>query len=411
MMSTGKGDHFEVLDAWRGLCALLVLAYHFIFIVNVPIIQNSFLLNSYLFVDFFFVLSGFVVCHAYHARLGTGRQMAGFVLRRVGRLWPLHLAILFAMMLGVMAINMTGHHPDRLLISAESGNYSLWALVLNALLLNAMGLYGTAWNGPAWSIGAEFYTYLLFALAVFAARRYLVWVAAIAALSAMVTLLAFAPAYMNSTADFGFIRCIAGFFTGVVAWHLHVRLREWRLPAASLFELAALVLAGLFITHVGRGPDRVEPVSVLAPFAFAAVILVFARQRGLLSRLLKAAPFQALGRWSFSIYLLHMPVLLALTYGLWLVDDLAGAGLQREVMVGGVAKQLYDIGTPAALALLAAFAVIVVALSALTFRAIEVPWRDGFARIARRYETAGTVRPIRIGPPVPVRVRRDAPRR
>ncbi len=64
--------------------------------------------------------------------------------------------------------------PDNFTIDEATGSYSLVALVLNTALLTAMGLYGNAWNSPAWSIGAELYTYLLFAaVVVFAGKRLL----------------------------------------------------------------------------------------------------------------------------------------------------------------------------------------------------------------------------------------------
>ncbi|MBS7541977.1 acyltransferase [Ancylobacter oerskovii] len=390
----------------------MVVIYHFIFIVDTPFLQNEFILNSYLFVDFFFVLSGFVVCHAYRDRIRDRRQFTGFLLRRIGRLWPLHLAILFAMMLGVMAINVIGYHPERLLIDAKSGNYSLRALLLNAFLLNSMGFYGSAWNGPAWSIGAEFYTYFLFALVVLTARRKLLLVSSALAVGAVAIIVVFAPAYMNSTADFGYIRCIAGFFTGVGAYHLHAALRHRRLPFATPLELASLALAAAFIVAAGRGPDKAHVLSVLAPLAFALPILVFAREGGLASRLMRLDPLQALGRWSFSIYLIHMPVLvLAVSYGLWLHGDLAGIDLRREVIVDGVAKQLYDVGPVGAGVLLVLVVALVVALAALSFRLVEVPWRDRFARLARVQEKPLRLLPSarmapRYGAPVPVRVKR-----
>lgn len=412
MNSAAMGERFEVLDSWRGICAVMVVVYHFIFIVNTPFLQNEFVLNSYLFVDFFFVLSGFVVCHAYRDRIGDRRQFVGFLLRRIGRLWPLHLAVLFAMMLAVMAINVVGHHPDRLLIDAGSGNYSLRALLLNAFLLNSMGLYGSAWNGPAWSIGAEFYTYILFALVVLVARRKLLLVASALAVAAGLVIVMFAPAYMNSTADFGLLRCIAGFFTGVGAYHLHAALRGRQLPFATFCEVASLALAATFIVAAGRGPDKAHALSVLAPLAFAVPILVFAREGGLASRLMRLSPLQALGRWSFSIYLIHMPVLvLVVSYGLWAYGELAGVALRQEVAVDGVAKQLYAIGPAGAATLMALVVTLVVTLAALTFRLVEVPWRDRFARLARAQEQPRSLLPAargatRYGEPVPVRVRR-----
>jgi len=369
----------------------MVLVYHFIYVIRIDWLHWSVISNSYLFVDFFFALSGFVVCHAYRRRLGSARQVGGFLLRRAGRLWPLHLAVLFVFMLAIMAINAGGYHPDSLLISADAGNYSLASLLLNAALLNSMGFYGMAWNGPAWSIGAEFYTYALFAgVVLLAGTRRLVPVALVLSLAAMVVLLIVAPTYMNSTADYGFLRCIAGFFAGVAVHRAHEKLRGLDLPFATAWEIAALALVGLFVAAAGTGPDEVRPFSVLAPAVFGLAILVFARDAGVLSALLRAAPLRALGRWSYSIYLIHMPLLVMLGYGLWLYGEENGVAMREPIAVLGHMKNLYDLGDPwLATALLVGFVVLIVALAALSFRLIEVPWRDHIGRLARNHEAGG----------------------
>lgn len=397
----------------------MVVIYHFSFLVNAEMLHNRLLSNAYLFVDFFFVLSGFVVCHAYRNRLASGRQFGGFLLRRIGRLWPLHLAILFGLMVAMTVINVGGLYPDSFTIETDRGNYSLHALVLNALLLNSMGFYGTSWNGPAWSIGAEFYTYVLFAIVTLIAGRRLLPAALIISLTAMVGILLFAPSFMNSTADYGFIRCIAGFFMGVVAYHAHDWLRDKRglrdkkLPLATLSEIGVILLAGLFIASAGQGPDEVGAFSVLAPVAFSLAILVFAREQGMLSKALQVRPLRALGGWSYSIYLIHMPLLILLGYGIWLYGSFAGVPVRFDVMVDGHLKRLYDLGNPVATyAMLAGFIGVVIALAAGTYALIEVPWRDWFTRLARNYETRGRtfalLRPRAVmGPPVPVRIIRD----
>ena len=82
-------SRFHVLDAWRGIAALLValerLHAHGVF-YSLPFVRNS-----YLFVDFFFVLSGFVIAHAYADKITDARSALTFALRRFGRLWPLHI--------------------------------------------------------------------------------------------------------------------------------------------------------------------------------------------------------------------------------------------------------------------------------------------------------------------------------
>ncbi|TIW91548.1 MAG: acyltransferase, partial [Mesorhizobium sp.] len=91
---TIAGERFLVLDSWRGICALLVALFHFP--TGSTISQSAFIGSSYLFVDFFFVLSGFVIASSYGNRLSQPQQVARFALVRFGRIYPLHLLMLAA---------------------------------------------------------------------------------------------------------------------------------------------------------------------------------------------------------------------------------------------------------------------------------------------------------------------------
>src|SRR5258705_13801306 len=87
-------ERFVVLDSWRGIAACLVALFHldaYSHLYDVP-----FLRNSWLFVDFFFVLSGFVIAANYQQRLRDGFGVGRFLLLRLGRLYPLHLFMLAA---------------------------------------------------------------------------------------------------------------------------------------------------------------------------------------------------------------------------------------------------------------------------------------------------------------------------
>src|SRR6185437_16927202 len=67
----------------------------------------------------------------------------------------------------------------------------------------------------------------------------------------------------------------------------------------------------------GQGPDSVGKLSLAAPLVFGIAVVVFAEEGGLLSLLLRLPPLQALGRYSYSIYMIHQPLLVMLCYGIW----------------------------------------------------------------------------------------------
>src|SRR5579871_4742226 len=92
---TRQGDvprFFAPLESWRGLAALVVVVFHAVW--TNPITASRFFQNGALMVDFFFVLSGFVIFHSYGRKLASTTDVIRFLWLRLGRLWPLHFAFL-----------------------------------------------------------------------------------------------------------------------------------------------------------------------------------------------------------------------------------------------------------------------------------------------------------------------------
>ena len=363
---------FRALDGWRGICALLVAAHHVEahgWLYGQPLVRNA-----WLFVDFFFVLSGFVIAHAYGERLGRIADLKAFMVRRLGRLWPLHVAVLLALVALELAYLVIGHvHPLPGARAAFTAGRSPFAILTNLLLLQAFGLHDyDTWNGPAWSISVEFYTYLVFAAVCLAVSRRGLRLAVCALLSigGAFVLARFSQYGMRETFHWSIFRCLYGFFLGVLtfeAWRSGP-LRALSGTAAEIATLAAIVA---FLTFVPGRPA----LEFLATPLFALSVLVFAGESGLVSRALVARPAAALGRWSYSIYMVHTLVLAVLFS---LVQALHPAWLAPAA--GGFA--ILDLGSRTAddLAMLL-FLAIVIALSALTWTAIERPGQRLLARL------------------------------
>ena len=120
--------------------------------------------------------------------------------------------------------------------------------------------------------------------------------------------------------------------------------------------------------------------------------MAFAYQRGEVSRLLLAAPLQALGRWSYSIYMVHVIVLLFLNDILRIAENRFGLALIREfpALDGQGARKLIDLGSPFANDAFAVFYLaLVIAAAALAHRLIEKPGQALF----RRFEGGRLVQP------------------
>jgi peptidoglycan/LPS O-acetylase OafA/YrhL len=355
---------FEALDSWRGIAACLVAACHLRPSVNSHLTDVALILNSYLFVDFFFVLSGFVIAANYEKRLAEGFSLWRFALLRFGRLYPLHLSVLLALILLRLAHSASGLGT----VSAfQPPFWSADTIVANLLLVHGLHLFDFfTWNGPSWSISTEFYTYLLFALVVgLAKRRIVVLLLSVVLVSTLMLWILVGSMY--TTFDWGFLRCILGFSLGVLMWHAH---RALRLRSGTALELATVGLIVVFVWRCGA-----NGFSLAAPAVFALAVLVFAVEAGAVSRLLRAPAWLWLGARSYSIYMVHSLVSWLLVDCLKLlrlggIDLISGSRIGRQLWEGNAVYLVY--------------LVLVVGLASVTYSAIEVPSRAWFRRLATR---------------------------
>jgi len=381
---------FRALDGLRGLFAVAVAGLHcsvYGYFYDLPLLRSA-----YLAVDFFFVLSGFVIAHATTTRLDSARSLWSFVVRRFGRVWPLHVVVLacfvtlellkwLAVARGAQAHSMPFGTPDE----------DPLAIPAHLLLVHALHLFSSnTWNIPSWSISTEFYTYLLFGLCALTLRRWLVAVSLVLiVLSAWVLFRQVAT--MDTTYDWALPRCVYGFFVGYLVYRVSRRLPAPH-AAGSLFELVLLIATALFMTHAAR-----TQLSLLAPIVFAVPIWYFAFERGVVSRVLLSAPLQALGKWSYAIYLVHALVFMLVMRGfralsrllhadLFLVDDWSSLHGDSIVLLSFGQRWWMDVVAALAVAL-------AVGLAYLANRFVEQPAQAYFQRLAKALET----RPARRG--------------
>jgi peptidoglycan/LPS O-acetylase OafA/YrhL len=380
-------NHFEALDGWRGLCACLVVLFHFH--GYSPIYSWGLIRNSYLFVDFFFVLSGFVIAWNYGTRLGTWRDVRQFLVLRVGRLYPLHIFMLFVFLAWETAKLLLGHQgPNG--TAAFTGETQPGTVLSNIFLVQSLHLNDTlSWNAPSWSISTELWAYVVFAVVsvTFGLRN---WMIALLAAAAPVFLLQVTHTGMDITYDWGLVRCLFGFALGVACARIY-RARRDRFAqagtaAATVLESIALAAVAWYVSYAGK-----SDWSLLAPFVFAAAVLVFANERGAWSGLLQRRLFKWLGTLSYSIYLTHYFFVVNLPI---VVHRVLHLDLTRPMpLPGGGTVPAYgrnDVeGTLFYLLVLG----LTIAFSAFTYRWIETPGRNFSRNWARRLAARAAVDP------------------
>jgi peptidoglycan/LPS O-acetylase OafA/YrhL len=208
-----------VLDSWRGLAALFIAALHFN--VATPGYDSAIWRFAPLALDFFFVLSGYMITRAYFSTVTTPRIAVGFLVRRLGRLFPLHAFVLVCFILVELAkVEVVGAgFPASTAPFAENGPTSLSSLIPNCLLLHGTGLSDRlTWNSPSWAISAMFWVYVIFA-ALSVLRPFSISLIMIALCLGAAIGLAFGIGDhdLDLTYDYGLLRCLMSFSIGHLA--------------------------------------------------------------------------------------------------------------------------------------------------------------------------------------------------
>ncbi|HEV3325573.1 MAG TPA: acyltransferase [Puia sp.] len=308
---SSKAGYLSNLTPLRGMAAILVAIFHFEMAIArfVPAARTMFFEKSYLMVDLFFVLSGFIMLHVYGDSFRqTLRKdtMRHFFVARFARTYPLHLFTLLLLVLIVRYLTSWGNPP--IVLEQPSD------ILPNVFLLQSFGvcrIYN--WNIPSWSISAEWGAYLLFPfLALWIGRSRVMASAALTVLvlvawySIMFVLprknplnpLIPVPHNLNATFDYGYLRGIAGFTAGMLIYqlyHLPVFGRIFGNDKLSVIILL-LIAAGL---HFAIN-------DALIVILFAALVLNFALNNGTLHRICNNRVLQYLGDISYSIYLMQI---------------------------------------------------------------------------------------------------------
>ncbi|HEU0026724.1 MAG TPA: acyltransferase [Ktedonobacterales bacterium] len=396
----------DALTGARFLAAFWVLVYHFAIQFRfdrlpgkppssraLPLGLGPVILQGHLAVDFFFILSGFILAYTYAASEGGMRgSRREFWVARIARIYPVYL---LGLALGLAQFLSTEHN---LAIVAISGFTHLF-------MLHALFPVGLEWNQPSWSLGVEAFFYAFFPLALLLAgrlRRRGLW------------LLFFASWLVFIGIDLGLVMMTRNGFTSLPGWRdiarydplvsfpefiagmalglLFTRYGASALPllrrlTAPLFDVLIIVTLAAYVGVLfvaARLDIRSTWVDALAPVSLpplAAIILLLAFQRGMIVKLLSHPLIVWLGEISYAVYILHKPVWYLLSAPLWtLLSAISMA------TVGHV---------PSNTALIIAFTVLVVLIAGLSFQFLERPLRRA---IRARWGRPQSAEPIPVFP-------------
>ncbi|MFZ4455652.1 MAG: acyltransferase family protein [Bacteroidales bacterium] len=325
-------NHFEILDGLRGVAAISVVVMHLLAPFSYDLDYLQYFNHGYLAVDFFFLLSGFVIGHAYDDRWDR-MSIGDFFLRRLIRLHPM---IIVGTLLGAVGFYF-GASPDVFPLISETPVWKLILVMLIGFTLLPVGksLDIRGWgemhplNGPQWSLLYEYIANILYAFWI---RK---WKQRTLALFVFIAAIAvFYLALTSKTNDlnggwsldpvhlqFGFTRLIFPFFAGL----LLVRIQKptkinnaffW----SSLLLLIIFAFPRIQLAGFGLANGLFEAVAVV--FIFPAIVYIGAN--GVVKRALPAKICRFLGVISYPLYITHYP--LVYVFNVWVIDHQISIG-------------------------------------------------------------------------------------
>lgn len=362
-----RAGRIHELDALRGIAALGVVGWHYGAHFNaLPLkaLLLPFYNGGFLLVDFFFVLSGYVIARAYW-RETRQWYFAKNVVTRLARLYPLHLLTLAVT---AVLISTIPSHSTNSLFNPDTTD--LKHFLLNVVLLNQSGLQDSwSFNTPAWSISTEFIVNVAFLAFISMTTK----ARALTSIVLVVAAMAFAVSqrtiisgdYLLGFLDINLARCAVGFGAGVAIYFCLDRLDGTKAlvgrPAlASILGGISLLSLVVLMISAGRHPAIWY---YLASIIVAAGCVLFIPFSPFLRKMFGRKSLIYLGDISYSTYLIHYPIQLAF-YSISLRMDV-------------------DFASPITLAL---YGAAVVGISAITHRCVEVPAQRHLLAIATRKE-------------------------
>lgn len=299
--ATRPRERFLLLDGLRGVAAVFIVQRH-----AEPMLGNA-LPSSYLGVDLFFALSGFVLAHAYGAALASGRMSAlSFMKARLLRLYPLYLVAL-ALTVGYYLRMYHAGLPvmaDEVVTAKE-----LTAGVVTGLLFLPTP-FTISFNAalflvhPAWSLFDELVAN--FAYAARGVRMRSRHVAIVIAVSAIVLVIA-ALQFERLHAGFRWAEMHAGLARVFFSFSVGVLIYRYRRKMQKPQPLAALAcLAVTAAVLAAPTPRDAKWIFDLIVVLFVWPTLLYAAS-GILPGRRTAAVSTFLGTASYGLYVLHSP--------------------------------------------------------------------------------------------------------
>ena len=356
--------HYALLDGLRGVAALLVVWYHvfegFQFAGNKPVID--FINHGYLAVDFFFILSGFVVGYAYDSRWGKTLTLGGFFRRRLIRLQPM---VIMGAVIGAASFLISGMERW------DGTHATLWltflAFVCGCLMLPALPgmpreVRGNGemfpLNGPCWSLFFEYIGNIVYALLI---RRLSTRLLAVLSFALCCALTWFAVTDQSGYGSIGVgwtvdrtnilggsLRMLCPFTMGILMSRIFKPMKNVR---GAFWTSAALLLAIFHVPYIySEGALSLNGVFEAACIIVVFPLVVWYAASGKTTDEASTRICRFLGDISYPLYIVHYPIMYA--FYMWLIKTrqytlhetwpAALAAVASSIVLAWLCLKLYD---------------------------------------------------------------------
>lgn len=327
--------HYPILDGLRGVAALIVVAFHVLETYSGNRF-NQIINHGYLAVDFFFLLSGFVVAYAYDDRWGKMSQW-DFYKRRLIRLQPM---VIMGTVIGALLFYFQASPAFPLIAGTPVWQLLLVMLVGFTMIPLPVSMDIRGWqemhplDGPAWSLFFEYIANIMYALVFRKVSQKVLAVLVLLFAGFLVQYLIMGPqgdvigGWSINTAqlNIGFARLLYPFFAGLLLSRMgrliHIK---------GAFTVSSLLVAlVLFIPRIGGS----EHLWMNGLYESIVIILIFPLivaigAGGHISSKFSAKVCRFFGEISYPIYITHYPLIYLYTgwvaknkvpmdYGIWI---------------------------------------------------------------------------------------------
>ncbi|WP_240006969.1 acyltransferase family protein [Pseudaquidulcibacter saccharophilus] len=301
--STEETSHFAILDGMRGIAAIFVFMYHCLIRFNAWCYgnQTDVIGMSMMAVDFFFMLSGFVLAYSYERKLQNGFEFKKFITLRIIRLSPM---VVLSAFIGFMVIQSMALWVTGALDSNSLNDLILTIFMVPKALFGGQDMFPL--NGALWSLFFEYIAYIgfalliiklsdkqLFILCLFGFLGFMYW--------AFQSLGINSPKTDEPTMMGGLLRVLFCFPMGVYIFRIRNKITQ-----ANIVVTIALILSLILFFCL---PRRLLPFWVY-PLLFTLIsptLIIFASKHKISGNWLKSSNF--LADISFPLYVIHSPII------------------------------------------------------------------------------------------------------